>query len=100
MGGSTRSGLGHPPRPRLGPRVVAGPLQALRESLEVARASGIDFESAWKLSVENALTGHRGRVRHDWSQAIGDTREVWRSAYMGEPPNRQLERWRGELEVS
>ena len=78
---------------------MAEPLQALRESLEVAGASGIDFESAWEFSVENALTGYRGRVRYDWSCAIGDTREVWRSAYMGEPPNRQLERWRGELET-
>jgi hypothetical protein len=70
----------------------------LRESLEVARASGVDFDSAWEPSVTVALTGYRGLVRHDWSCAIRETRQVWRSAYVGEP-NRRLERWAGVLQT-
>jgi hypothetical protein len=79
-------------------RIRAEPLKALRESLEVARASGMDFDSAWDPSVEDALTGYRGLVRYDWSCAIRDTREVWRSAYAGES-NGQLERWAGVLQT-
>jgi hypothetical protein len=68
----------------------------LRESLEVARASGADFDSVWERSVESALTGYRGKRRDDWSSVIHETRAVWRSAYLGEP-NRNLERWAGVL---
>jgi hypothetical protein len=99
MGGLPSSGLGHSASSRFERRLGAVPLQALRESLEVARASGIDFESAWEPSVEGALTGYRGRARYDWGYAIGSTREVWRSAYVGEQPNRQLERWAGVLQT-
>jgi hypothetical protein len=98
MSGPTPRGLGHPAAPRVGRRFRAVPLRALRESLEVARAAGLDFESAWEPSVEGALTGYRGRLRSDWSSAIGATREVWRSAYVGDPPNRRLERWAGVLQ--
>jgi hypothetical protein len=97
VGGPTKSGLGHLAGPRFGRRIRAEPLQALRASLEVARASGVDFDSAWEPSVESALTGYRGWVRYDWSYAIRETREVWRSAYLGEP-NGQLERWAGVLQ--
>ena len=94
----TMTGLGQLAARRFGRRVRAEPLRALRESLEVARASGIDFDSAWELSVESALSGYRGRVRHDWSCAIRETREVWRSAYSVEP-NGRLERWAGVLQT-
>ena len=97
MRGSTNSGL-HLAGPRLARRVRAEPPQALRESLDVARASGVDFDSAWESSVESALHGHRGSTRHDWSYAIRETREVWRSAYRLEP-NGRLERWAGVLET-
>ena len=73
------------------------PPRALREFLDVARASGMDFDSAWESSVESALYGYRGSVRHDWSYAIRETREVWRSAYLVEP-NGRLERWAGVLQ--
>ena len=96
MRGSTNSGL-HLAGPRLGRRVRAEPPQALRESLDVARASGVDFDSAWESSVEGALYGCRGSDRRDWSYAIRETREVWRSAYLYEP-NRRLERWAGVLQ--
>jgi hypothetical protein len=95
-GGSTKNGL-HLASPRFGHRIRAEPLQALRESLDVARASGLDFDSACESSVESALYGYRGSVRHDWSIAIRETREVWVSAYLHEP-NRQLERWAGVLQ--
>ena len=98
MGGPTKSGLGHLAGPRFERRIRAEPLQALRESLEFARASGMDFDSAWESSVESALSGYRGLVRHDWSYAIRGTREVWRSAYLVEP-NGQLERWAGALQT-
>jgi hypothetical protein len=62
----------------------------------VARASGTDFDSAWDPSVERALSGYRGLVRHDWSCAIRETREVWRSAYVVERHG-HLERWAGVL---
>ena len=84
--------------PRLGRRIRAEPPQALRASLEVARAGGLDFDSAWESSVESALYGYRGSARHDWSHAIRETREVWRSAYLVEPKG-QLERWAGVLEA-
>jgi len=90
-----KSGL-HLAGPRFGIR--AEPPQALREALEVARASGLAFDSAWESSVENALHGYRGSARHDWSYAIRETREVWRSAYLIEP-NGRLERWAGVLET-
>jgi hypothetical protein len=98
VSGPAAHGLGDPARPRVGRRAGTVPLRALRESLEVARASGLDFESAWEPSLAGALAGYRGRLRYDWSYAIGATREVWRSAYVGEPPNRQLERWAGVLQ--
>jgi len=69
----------------------------LRESLELARASGVDFDSAWERSGESALTGYRGRARDEWSDVIHETRGVWRSAYLSEP-NRKLERWAGVLQ--
>jgi hypothetical protein len=96
MGGSIKSGL-HLAGPRWRPRVKAEPPQALRESLAVARASGVDFDSAWESSVEGALYGYRGSARQDWSYAIRETREVWRSAYLVEP-NGRLERWAGVLQ--
>jgi hypothetical protein len=83
--------------PRFRRRIRTEPLQALREFLDVARASGVDFDSAWESSVEGALYGCRGSDRRDWSYAIRETREVWRSAYLHEP-NRQLERWAGVLQ--
>ena len=95
-GGSIKSGL-HLARPRFGRRIRAEPLQALREALEVARASGLAFDAAWESSVESALYGYRGSARHDWSHAIRGTREVWRSAYLVEP-NGRLERWAGVLQ--
>ena len=98
MGGPTKSGLGHLAGPRFERRIRAEPLQALRESLEFARASGMDFDSAWESSVESALHGYRGSTRRDWSHAIRETREVWRSAYRLEP-NGRLERWAGVLET-
>ena len=97
MGGSIKSGL-RVAGPRWRPRVRAEPPQALRASLEVARASGVDFDSAWESSVESALHGYRGSTRRDWSHAIRETREVWRSAYRLEP-NGRLERWAGVLET-
>jgi hypothetical protein len=69
----------------------------LREALELARVSGVDFDLVWERSVESALTGYRGKAREDWSFVIHETRAVWRSAYLSEP-NRKLERWAGELE--
>jgi hypothetical protein len=96
-GGSIKSGL-HLARPRFGRRIRAEPLQALREALEVARARGLAFDSAWESSVDSALHGYRGSARHDWSCAIRETREVWRSAYLVEPTGR-LERWAGVLET-
>jgi hypothetical protein len=99
MGARADSGLGHLARPRCGRRIKAEPLQALRESLEVARASGMAFDSAWESSVESALSGYRGLVRRDWSSAIRETREVWRSAYLVEP-NARLERWAGVLQTA
>jgi hypothetical protein len=95
MGGPTKSGLGHLGSPRLGRRTKAEPLQTLRESLEVARAGGMDFDSAWEPSVEGALTGYRGVVRDDWSCAIRETREAWRAAYLGERQGR----WAGVLQT-
>jgi hypothetical protein len=77
--------------------MAAEPPQTLRESLDVARASGIDFDSAWESSLEGALYGYRGSARNDWSYAIRATREVWRSAYLHEP-NGRLERWAGMLQ--
>src|SRR5262245_59479119 len=97
MGGSISSGL-HLAGPRRGRRMRAEPPLALRESLDVARASGMDFDSAWESSVESALYGYRGSARHDWSYAIRETREVWRSAYKLEP-NGRLERWAGVLQT-
>jgi hypothetical protein len=97
MGASMNSGL-HLAGPRFGRRIRAEPLQALREALEVARARGLAFDSAWESSVESALYGYRGSVRHDWSYAIRETREVWRSAYLVEP-NGRLERWGGVLQT-
>jgi hypothetical protein len=58
----------------------------------------MDFDSAWELSVASALSGYRGVVRHDWSCAIRETREVWRSAYLLERKGR-LERWAGVLQT-
>ena len=81
---------------RVGRRMGVEPLQALRESLEFARASGVDFDSAWQPSVERALTGYRGWARYEWSHAITATRDAWRSAYLGERQG-TLERWGGEL---
>ena len=96
MGGSVKSGVDLA-GPRFGRRIRSEPLQALRESLEVARASGLAFDAAWESSVESALSGSRGSARHDWSHAIRGTREVWRSAYLVEP-NGRLERWAGVLQ--
>jgi hypothetical protein len=95
MAGSVKSGLYLAGR-RFRRGIRAEPPQALRESLDVARASGIDFDSAWESSVEGALHGYRGSARRDWSYAIRETREVWRSAYLREP-NGRLERWAGVL---
>ena len=95
-GGSIKSGVDLA-GPRFGRRIRSEPLQALRESLEVARASGLAFDAAWESSVESALYGYRGSARHDWSHAIRGTREVWRSAYLVEP-NGRLERWAGVLQ--
>jgi hypothetical protein len=97
MRGSIKSGV-NVAGPRFGRRIRAEPPQALRESLEVARASGMDFDSAWESSVESALYGYRGSARHDWSYAIRETRKVWRSAYLVQP-NGQLERWAGVLQT-
>jgi len=97
MDGSTKSGL-HAAGLCFERRIRAEPPQALRESLEVARASGMDFDSAWESSVESALYGYRCSARHDWSYAIRETREVWRSAYLVEP-NGQLERCAGVLQA-
>jgi len=97
MGEPTKSGLGYLGGPRFGRRIRGEPLQALREFLEVARARGMDFDSAWEPSVESALSGYRGLARHDWSCAIRGTREVWRSAYLVEP-NGRLERSAGVLQ--
>jgi hypothetical protein len=96
MGGSIKSAL-HLAGPRSRPGIRSEPPQELRQSLEVARASGIDFDSAWESSLESALYGYRGSARHDWSYAIRGTREVWRSAYLVEP-NGRLERWAGVLQ--
>jgi hypothetical protein len=98
MGGPTQSSVGHLASPCFGRRTGAEPLQTLRESLEVARASGMNFDSAWEPSVEGALTGYRGLVRNDWSCAIRETREVWRAAYVGDP-NGRLQRWAGVLQT-
>ena len=98
MGRPTTSDLGHLAYPRLGRTTRAEPLRILRESLEVARASGMDFDSAWEPSVKSALTGYRGLVRYDWSCAIRETREVWSSAYVGQS-NGRLERWAGVLQT-
>jgi hypothetical protein len=97
MGGPTESGLGHLAGPRLR-RIAAEPLQALRESLEVARTNGMHFDPAWEISVESALRGYRGWARYDWSYAICETREVWRAAYQCEPKGK-LERWAGVLQT-
>jgi len=97
MGGSINTGL-NLAAPQFGGRIRAEPPEALRQSLEVARASGMDFDSAWESSVESALYGYRGSARHDWSYAIRETREVWRSAYLLEP-NGQFERWAGVLQT-
>ena len=83
--------------PRFGRKITAEPPQVLRESLEVARASGLDFDSSWESSVQSALYGYRGSARHDWSYAIRETREVWRSAYLVERAGR-LTRWAGVLD--
>ena len=83
--------------PRFGRKITAEPSQVLRESLEVARASGLDFDSSWESSVRSALYGYRGSARHDWSYAIRETREVWRSAYLVERAGR-LTRWSGVLD--
>ena len=83
--------------PRFKRRIRADPLAALRESLEIARASCMDFDSAWEPSVKRALSGHRGVARDEWSCAIRQTREAWRSAYLLEP-NGRLERWAGVLQ--
>jgi hypothetical protein len=99
IGGATKRGLRHLASPRSGHRRSADPLRTLREFLEVARASGMDFDSAWEPSVQGALTGYRGLVRNDWTCAMRETREVWRSAYVGEP-NGRLERWAGVLHTS
>jgi hypothetical protein len=98
LGRPTISGLVHLASPRFGRRSKSEPLQTLRESLEGARASGMDFDSAWEASVEGALTGYRGLVRDDWNCAIRETREVWRAAYVGEA-NGRLERWAGLLQT-
>jgi hypothetical protein len=74
MGGSIKSGL-HLAGPRFGGRIRAEPPQALREALAVARATGLAFDSAWESSVESALYGYRGSVRHDWSYAIRETHD-------------------------
>lgn len=96
MGGSTKTGL-QLAGSRFGRRIRAEPPQALRESLEVARASGLDFDSAWESSVDSALYGYRGSAHHDWSYAIRETRKLWRSAYLVQR-NGRLERWAGVLE--
>jgi hypothetical protein len=83
--------------PRFKRRIRADPLGALRESLEIARASCLDFDSSWEPSVERALSGQRGVAREEWSCAIRQTREVWRSAYLLEPKGRP-ERWAGVLQ--
>jgi hypothetical protein len=96
--GPINSRSAHLASPRLGCRLGPEPLRSLRESLEVARASGMDFDSAWEPSVEGALTGYRGLMRSDWSCVIGETRAVWKSAYVREP-NARLERWAGVLQT-
>jgi hypothetical protein len=98
LGRPTESGLGQLAYPRFARGTKAEPLERLRESLVVARAGGLDFDSAWERSVEGALTGYRGLVRDDWSCAIRETREVWRAAYVGEQHGR-LERWAGVLQT-
>jgi hypothetical protein len=97
-GGPTRSSVGHLGSPRFERRTKAEPVQTLRESLEVARAGGMDFDAAWEPSVDGALTGYRGLARDDWSCAIHETREAWRAAYVGEPHGR-LQRWAGVLQT-
>jgi hypothetical protein len=52
----------------------------------------LDFHPSWESSVQRALYGHRGSGRDDWSYAIRETREVWRSAYLVERAS-QLRRW-------
>ena len=96
MDGSTKSGL-HAAGPCFERRIRAEPPQALRESLEVARASGMDFDPAWE-SVWSALYGYRGSARHDWSYAIRETREVWKIGHLVER-NGRLERWACVLET-
>jgi hypothetical protein len=66
--------------------VGAGTFSIFRAKLAEARAAGVPFDVAWRRSFPRSA-GRGGR------QALEETREGWRRAYVGEPatqPERAL----------
>lgn len=57
------------------------PPQQLLVELKAMKSQGLRFDYAWKISLQRVAWPHDKQSRHEWKDAINDTREEWRRAY-------------------
>lgn len=45
------------------------------------KAQGLRFDYAWKIALQRVAWPHDKQSRHEWKDAIADTRDEWYRAY-------------------
>ncbi len=62
----------------------------MRAELARLRETGTPFGRAWRIALDAALHGLRGKLRNDWHAAFLPMRGVWAEAYERQPVARPL----------
>ena len=68
-------------------RVRPTPVEQMRERLEVARDRGTGFQQAWIHALRNITFPSRHSEAQPWRDALDETIDEWRAAYLGEAPS-------------